>query len=102
LAAVVVYLVLIRNELVVFVLLRFMQGPQFGHNPITCLPHDYCNFTHATEFIERIETEARTNERLREVMRGMYPPREDAGIERRFRASAEEPTGDYAIDPGMT
>ncbi len=60
------------------------------------------NFTHAAEFIDRIETEARTNERLREVMRGMYPPREDADIERRFRAAAEEPTGDDATEPGMT
>jgi hypothetical protein len=60
------------------------------------------NFRHAPDFIDRIETEARTNERLREVMRGMYPPREDADIERRFRAAAEEPTGDDAIEPGVT
>jgi hypothetical protein len=52
------------------------------------------NFTHAAEFIDRIEAEAPTNERLRVVMRGMYPPSKDAGIERRFKGAAEEPIGD--------
>ncbi len=51
------------------------------------------NFGHAAEFIDRIEAEARRNERLRAVMRGMYPPSDDANIERRFRAAAEEAGG---------
>jgi len=60
------------------------------------------NFRHAAEFIDRIETEARTNERLRAVMRGMYPPSEDVDIGRRFRTAANEPTDDDASEPGMT
>jgi hypothetical protein len=49
------------------------------------------NFRHAAELIDRIEAEARTNQRLRVVMRGMYPPRDDADIERRFIVAAQEP-----------
>jgi hypothetical protein len=49
------------------------------------------NFTHAAEFINRIEREARVNPRLREVLRGMYPPTSDPEIGRRFSLAMAEP-----------
>jgi hypothetical protein len=39
---------------------------------------------------------------MRAVMGYMYPPSEDADIERRFKVAAEEPTGDDAIEPELT
>jgi hypothetical protein len=48
------------------------------------------NFRYAEEFIERTELEARTNERLRATMRGMYPPG-DPEVGRRFVEAMAEP-----------
>ncbi len=51
------------------------------------------NFRGAEAFIERIEVEAKKNDRLRAVMQRMYPPPGDASIKVRFADAAREPRG---------
>jgi hypothetical protein len=48
-------------------------------------------YTHSAAFIDRIEQEAARNPRLRAVMRGLYPPKSDPEVERRFLTAAAEP-----------